>query len=153
MSSGISFTMITAPFTEAAADMAKLQDKATMFALRSTGRYIGRAAKAKAPVYHGTDPRATAESGNLKKSIRNSKRLTSAGGSYSMKVGPFGTKKAGTAVTRHGSGKGQLRGVQMYRDKQELTYGYMAAGLAAVDSGAKEIFESAYAKAFARYSA
>src|ERR1700730_16238390 len=110
---GISFTMITAPFTDAMAEMDKVQDRATMYALRATGRYLGRVAKAKAPVDHGTDPRATAESGNLKKSIRNSKRLTNAGGQYSMKVGPFGTKKAGTIVTRHGSSKGQLRGVQL----------------------------------------
>lgn len=178
MATGFSFTMLTAPFKAEMTEMDRVQAKATMFALRSTGRYIQRAAKAKAPVYHGTDPRAVAESGNLKKSIRNAKRLTSAGGMYSLKVGPFGTAKAGTQVIRHGtrgglaidsltakhlnikgpsmkageSTKGQVRGVLLYRGKQESIYGYMEAGLSAVDSGARGIFEAAYAKAFARFT-
>ena len=151
--SGISFDMLTGPFNDRAKELNKVTDKATMYALRATGRYIIRAAKAKAPVYHGTDPRATAESGNLKKSIRNSRRLVRAGtGDYSMKVGPFGTKKAGTAVTRSGSGRGQLRGVQLYRGQMEVIYGYMAAGIAVADgAAARAIFETAYAKAFERF--
>ena len=162
---GISFSLFTKPFTDMTVEANKVTDKATMFALRSTGRFIQRAAKAKAPVYHGPDPRAQAESGNLKKSIRNSKRLVKLGtGSYSMKVGPFGTKKAGTAIVRHGtkgalsnrkdgsSTKGQVRGVQLYRGKMEEKYGYMAAGIAVADgAAARAIFEDAYAKAFARF--
>jgi hypothetical protein len=158
-------SMITSPFTDAMAEMDKAQDKATMFALRSSGRYLARAAKAVAPVYHGTDPRAMAESGNLKKSIRNAKRLTSGGGMYTLKVGPFGTKKAGTAVVRHGtagalssvkagtSTKGQIRGVQLYRGQQESIYGYMAAGLAGAEGGMQGIYEAAYNRAFARFTA
>jgi hypothetical protein len=162
---GISFTMDSEGFTEMVVQLGDGADKATKYALRATGRFIQRSAKAKAPVYHGTDPRATAESGNLKKSIKNAKRLTGAGGAYSLKVGPFGSKKAGTAVTRHGtagalssvkagtSTKGQVRGVPLYRAQMEAQYGYMAGGLAAADAGAQAIYESAYAKAFAKATA
>lgn len=152
MADDFSMVTITAPFKAALDDANRVSDKATMFALRSLGRFTGRAAKAKAPVYRGTDPRAQAESGNLKKSIKNSKRLTQVGHTFSMKVGPFGSKKAGTSVTRHGTGQGQLRGVQLYRASQESIYGYMAAGVGEAGSGGREIFEAAYARAFARFS-
>jgi hypothetical protein len=153
MADGLSISMLTGPFNDSMDEWNHAADKATMYALRATGRYIGRAAKAKAPVYNGTDPRAQAESGNLKKSIKNAKRLIKLGPSdYSLKVGPFGSKKAGTAVTRSGAGKGQIRGVQLYRSAQELRYGYMAAGVAVAGSGeARSIYEAAYEKAFARF--
>jgi hypothetical protein len=180
MATGISVSMVTAPFKESLAEMDKQERRATMYALRATGRSTQRAAKSVAPVYHGTDPRAMAESGNLKKSIRNSKRLIYAGGKYALKTGPFGTKTAGTLVVRHGtrggfaidsltakhlgiegpsvkkgeSTKGQVRGVLLYRSVQELNYGYMGTGVfAGAGSVMQGIFEDAYAKAFAKAKA
>jgi hypothetical protein len=178
MATGISFTMITAPFTEATAGLAKAADKATMKALRSTGRGLQRAAKANAPVYHGTDPRAVAESGNLKKSIRNAKRITQHGFTYELKVGPWGSTRAGSQVIRHGtrggfaidsltakhlgiegpsmaageSTIGQVRGVLLYRGAQELNYGYMHAGIAAATGDVSGIAEETYARAFAAWT-
>lgn len=151
--------------------------RATMYAVRATGRAIARAAKSRAPVYKGTDPRATAESGNLRKSIKNARRLRTDGDIYELKVGPFGTKKQGTAVVRYdshgntagyaratghnairtGSGghstEGQVRGVQLYRGQMEDLYGYMRTGIELGDATAKEIFEAAYAKAWAKWMA
>jgi hypothetical protein len=177
MAAGISFSMVTAPFKESVAEMDKQERKATMYALRAVGRSAQRAAKSVAPVYHGTDPRAEAESGNLKKSIRNARRLVYAGGKYALKTGPFGSTSAGTQVIRHGtrggfaidsltakhlgiegpsmkkgeSTKGQVRGVLLYRSVQELNYGYMATGVfAGPGSFMQGIFEDAYAKAFAK---
>ena len=177
MADGISFTFDTHEFTEMTDGMIEANKKATMYAMRATGRYLARTAKARAPVYKGTDPRAMAESGNLKKSITNAKKLVQSADSYSLKVGPFGTKKKGTDIVRHGtrnghaidsrtaahlgikgpsrkageSSKGQVRGVPLYRSKMEAKYGYMAAGIAAADAGAKEIYEAAYEKAWAKW--
>lgn len=155
MPDGISFSLITKPFKDMTVEANRVTDKATMFALRQTGRDAGKVARSKltpgAGVYSGTDPRAQAESGQLRKSIKNSKRLTRTGvGSYSMKVGPFGTKKAGSSVTR--SASGALRGVQLYRGKIEVLFGYMAAGTTYVGTSvAKANFEEAYDKAFQRF--
>lgn len=150
----------TSRFTAAMDDVKRAETKASMYGVRSVGRAVARAAKAQAPVYHGSDPRAMAESGNLRKSIKNARRMDRAGDTYQLKVGPFGSKKKGTAVTRYGIGptpsvkagtstKGQVRGVQLYRAKMEAKYGYMAAGVSSVD--VEGIFEAAYAKAFARF--
>jgi hypothetical protein len=161
----ISFSFDTSAFDAMTVEIKDPTKRATMYAMRATGRYLARIAKGNAPVYKGSDPRATAESGNLKKSIKNAKRLTSAGDTYSLKVGPFGSKKQGTAVVRHGkagphssvkdgtSTKGQVRGVPLYRNKMEEKYGFMAGAIAAADSDAtKAIYEAAYAKAWAKWS-
>ena len=106
MSDGLSFHLFTQPFEDAMAEVSRTTDRTTMYALRATGRAMARVAKSRAPVYEGPDPRATAESGNLRKSIKNSRRITRLGvGDYSMKVGPFGSKKKGTAVSRYGNHK------------------------------------------------
>ena len=152
MADGISWELITAPFKEMQADIAATQDRATMYAMRRVGAAIRTAAKAKAPVYSGSDPRASAESGNLRKSIKASRSITRLGaGNFSMTVGPFGTKKAGTAVRRHGTSKGQARGVPLYRRKMEDRYGYMQAGIDAAEATGAAIYEAAYAKAWAKY--
>jgi hypothetical protein len=155
--------------------------RATMYALRATGRYVARVAKSKAPVYRGnSDPRAMAEKGNLRRSIANARRLSSTDDAFELKVGPFGTKKKGTGIVRYGkvqgggalaainaakngrtfsrkngeSTAGEVRGVPMYRSKMEAKYGFMVAAVSAAEAdGAKAIFEEAYAKAWAKWSA
>jgi hypothetical protein len=79
------------------ADMARIErstDRATMWALRQGGRKLGSYAKAAAPVYGGP-PRMSqgqpVKRGELKKSIKSSKRLQRTGpGGYALKVGPRG---------------------------------------------------------------
>ena len=165
MANDISFRVITKPFEDATHSMDRAVQRATMYALRTQGRAVIKAAKPAAPVYKGTDARALAESGNLKKSIRNARLITKlANGNYYLRTGPTGTKKAGTAVVRHGSDgakssrkagtstKGQVRGVKLYRAAMEEKYGYMAKGIAAVSGpGGRKIYEDAYAKALAKY--
>jgi len=104
----VDFHLITDRFTAAMDEMNRVTDKATLYALRATGRKVVSAAKKKAPVYtEGLDPRAAAESGNLKKSISNSRTIQHLGtGDYSMKVGPFGRKKKGTGVVRYANKPG-----------------------------------------------
>ena len=160
MTDTVSFTMDTRQFDEMAEGTVKANHKATMYAMRATGRYMVRIAKAKAPVYKGTDPRAMAESGNLRRSIANAKRLENAGETYTLKVGPFGTKKKGTLVTRTGKSRkeggtgGQVRGVPLYRGQMEEMYGYMAAAINAGNSAAvKAIYDAAYDKAWAKWVA
>jgi len=169
MGDGFEWDFVTKGFHAHKEKIDKATDKATLYALRSTGRLIGRVAKKESPVYpgplnmaYGTDPRAQAESGNLKKSISNSRRITKIGkGDYSLKVGPFGRKKAGTAIVRHGSAgalssrksgtssKGQIRGVQLYRSQANQLYGFMDSGVRAGDGPvARKIFEDAYQKAY-----
>src|ERR1039458_3000348 len=140
MGDSISFSLFTEPFKAMVDDTKLATDKATMYALRATGRYIAKVAKASAPVYSGPDPRATEESGNLKKSIANARGLASVGGgAYELKVGPFGSSKKDTATKRHGKSKGQVRGVQLYRAQMEVQYGYMAAGMNAVGPASQAI--------------
>jgi hypothetical protein len=79
------------------ADMLRIErstDRATMWALRQGGRKLASYAKAEAPVYNGTPRRSQGQPvlrGELKKSIKSSKRLKSTGrGGYALKVGPRG---------------------------------------------------------------
>ena len=152
MSELTSLEWITAPFHDTMKDVARVTDKATLYGLRAVGRKGAAAARKNAPVYKGTDPRAVAESGNLRKSITNSRTIVHVGtGDYSMKMGPFGRKKRGTAVTRHGKSAGQVRGVPLYRAAINDQVGFMQTGLDVMDGVAKETFETAYAKAYARF--
>lgn len=152
MADGISFTWDASQFNAMTVEIGPVTRRATMYAMRATGRYLAGVAKSKAPVYRGDDPRAKAESGNLKKSIKNARRLSNNGVTYELKVGPFGSKKQGTAVTRHGQGRGDVRGVPLYRAQMEEKYGYMASAVAAANSTETQIvFESAYAKAWAKW--
>lgn len=152
MGDGISFEWDATDFFAMTDQIGPITRRATMYAMRATGRVLARAAKSGAPIYKGDDPRAAAESGNLRKSIKNARRLDGGADEYSLKVGPFGTKKQGTAVTRsegHGA-----RGVPLYRAKMEEKYGYMSQAIDAADSSAmKAIYEAAYAKAWAKWSA
>jgi hypothetical protein len=105
-SSGMNIDWLTKPFNDVMDDLNKVTDRTTMYALRQVGRLaIIAEAKARAPVYKGVDPRAVAERGQLRKSIHNARRLNKMGtGDYSLKVGPFGSTKKGTAVSRYGGG-------------------------------------------------
>ena len=142
----------TDPWKEMQVDLQRASDRATMYGLRAVGRRVRAAARSQAPVYSGPDPRAQAEAGNLKKSIKSSRRLKSvASSTYEMSVMPAGSKKQGTAVKRHGSSQGAVRGVPLYRRAMEERYGYMRAGMGVAEAEAGRIFEEAYAKAFERY--
>lgn len=157
----ISINWVTKPFEDAMDDIRRTDgaaDRATKYALRATGRAMVRVAKANAPVYKGTDPRAVAEKGNLRRSIANARKLTGdAATGYTLKVGPFGTKKKGTDVRRTGPSRreggtsGQVRGVPLYRAKMEAKYGFMAAAVGMGDAAIRQIYEDAMAKALAKY--
>lgn len=165
MASGVDFNfhLFTDPWDEMQAEIARVQPRATMYALRRTAAAVRAGARAAAPVYHGSDPRATAESGNLRKSIKSSRSIKNlGGGEFSMTVMPTGSKKQGTGVVRHGNSarrdgdtsksSGEVRGVPLYRRKIEEKVGYMKAGIDLGEGEARTIFESAYAKAFAKYA-
>ena len=113
-----------------------ITDRATMWALRETGRAVMAAARNRAPVYSGDDPRPVR--GALRSSIKSSRTITRAAGGYELHVTPTGT------VT------GKNRGVPLYRNKMEAKYGYMAAATAAGSAAAQAAFEEAYRIAFAR---
>lgn len=103
----------TIHYKDTVASLKKLDhsgDRATMYALRSTGRAAARAARGAAPVYHGDDPRAV--KGQLRRSIKSSRSLVGTAGTYGMTVGPRGAAMAYAAV-------------------QEERYRYMQAGLEA----------------------
>jgi hypothetical protein len=113
---GFSMSMLTKPATDAMADMAKRTDRATMWALRETGRKIKQEARKRAPVYKGragavrmrysqfrrfqkaTNYKGSIAnnvviSGLLKNSISSSRNFRrEAGGAYVIKVGPRGQR-------------------------------------------------------------
>jgi hypothetical protein len=175
MGDGIGYEMITGPFKEASADWEKRTHRATLYALRATGRKVASRAKKCAPVYKGNDPRAQAEAGNLRKSIQNARKIHETGGQLSFKTGVIGTQKKGTEVVRHGtrrgvaidsrtarhlgiegpkarsseSSGGQVRGVLLYRAKMEAKYGFMEKAFAEVDM--PRIYDEALTKALAKY--
>lgn len=106
---GVSVEIVTKPWKDMTHEAERVARRATMFGLRAVGRAVIRDARQIAPVYPGShnrsaypDPRAEAEAGNLRKSIRNAKRIKRVGDDYELKVGPFGTKKAGTLPVRYG---------------------------------------------------
>lgn len=116
MADGFSMSMLTKPTTDAMADMARRTDRATMWALRETGRKIKQEARKRAPVYKGKSGRVNLRysqfrkfqkasgykgsisnnvviSGLLKNSISSSRRFRrEAGGAYVIKVGPRGQR-------------------------------------------------------------
>lgn len=79
-------------FEKSLADTAKRADKAAMWAIRESGRNLGRAARKRVRVYSGND--ASVERGLLKKNIHSDKRMTHVGDSWSLKVGPRGPANA-----------------------------------------------------------
>ena len=162
----ISATFVTKGFREDMASIQKAEMRATMWGIRATGRLVAKEAKKGTPVYPGAlnnsdhaDPRALAEKGALRISIRNARRLEHVGDTYRLKVGPFGSKgsakRIGLPNAKRQSTKsaphavGQLRGIWFYRRKIESLYDFMHKGQKVADSGeAKVIFEHAYDKGF-----
>lgn len=153
MADGFSMSMLTKPTLDAMADMSKRTDRATMWALRETGRQIKRESRRRAPVYKGR--RATASfrlmknlqkagatgpltndvvvSGLLKNSISSSKRFKrEAGGNYVIKVGPRGQR------------------VHLYAGKIEAQSAYMRPAYDIVTPAMSEIHARAWAKAMAK---
>ena len=176
MADGIQIRWFLEPWNEMMAEIGPATDRATMYALRAVGRRVRAVARSQAPVYNGTDPRARAERGNLKKSIRSSRRLTHVSAdTYQMAVMPVGSKKQGTSVVRYDAGAntigyarktghnairttsggnstgGQVRGVLLYRRQMEDQYHYMEAGYAAAEAEAGVIIEEAFAKAWEKW--
>ena len=105
-------------FTGVVGEIRHKQSATNKYTLRETGRQLGKIAKAAAPKYKITtpadgkpyvDPRAAAESGALKRSIRNGKEIISMGqGDDSMRFGPFAKSKGKDVITRFGTAGGHL---------------------------------------------
>lgn len=154
---GLSMSMLIKPTTDAMADMAKRTDRATMWAIRETGRQIKREARREAPVYKGkagtvnlrfsqfrrfqktTGYKGSIASnviipGLLKNSVSSSRRLKrAAGGAYMIKVGPRGQR------------------THLYAGKIEAnTKAYMRPAYDRVAPQMAEIHARAWAKAMAR---
>ena len=162
----VEFHWFTDPWYEMQAELKIASDRATMYGLRAVGRAVRAAARAQAPVYKGDDSRVVP--GDLKRSIKSSRRITKlGGGTYQMAVMPVGNKEKvskkgkvtrGTAVTRaagpstRGGGRQGARGVPLYRRQMEEKYGYMRAGMAVAEADAVRIFEDAYKIAFEKYA-
>lgn len=150
MGDGISFRVVTAPFTDWAKDREKRMNRAAMFAVRDAGRIARRVGRTAAPVLKdstleshrqiqkrirsGDESGKAAYSGGkaipglLKASIASSKNLKFEGvGSYSLKVGPRGQR------------------VHLYAGKAEKNHQFMAAAeeaaKAELERIAKEAFE------------
>lgn len=73
MADRLSMRIITGPVRQEMRAIHKLVDDATVIALRETAKLVSREAKKAAPVYAGSDKRATP--GEYRKSIRVSRRL------------------------------------------------------------------------------
>ena len=172
-----SMEWITAPFQDTMKEVNRVTDKATMYGLRAVGRKGISVGRSNAPVYKGPD-RVGVISGELKKSISNSRQLNHLGtGDYSMLMGPLGTKKKGTrtayAGQRNTAGRkgaytqrfaqrtykphlktdrtDSLYGVPLYRKAIGAKTGFMDTAFSAMNGVAKETFEAAYAKAYERF--
>ena len=139
LSDSVSFKLDISKFTRVMEDAKRTSERATMYALRETGRQIGAKARAEAPTYEGDDPRVV--KGLLKRSIHNAKVLNHGGGEFSLKVGPM------APVTRE-EGKG-ARGAVLYAAKEERKHGYMAKGVATTPIA--DIYNEAMAKGLAKY--
>ena len=189
MGDSVSMKVFAEPFTKMTKDAERTSDKVTRYALREVGRQVAKAARKEAPKYTITvdrsgkhkpyvDRRALAEAGNLRKSIKNRKRMDHVNGYFYLTVGPAGNKKQGTGTVSYAnvargntaesiaqahaeggasgqrgknSSAGSLRGVMLYRAKVEEQTHYMAKGYARGEAEAFKIFEEAVAKGFAKY--
>lgn len=157
MADGFSMSMLTKPTLDAMADMSKRTDRATMWALRETGRKIKQEARRQAPVYRGKAGAVNLRfsqfrrfqkvtgykgsisnnvviSGLLKNSISSSRRFRrEAGGAYVIKVGPRGQR------------------THLYAAKIEAnTKTYMRPAYDAVTPQMANIHAAAWAKAMAK---
>lgn len=150
MVDGFDLHVITEPWNAMQAELKVASDRATMYALRATGRSLIRAARSQAPVYSGPDPRP--KPGDLKRSIKNGRTIKRGGGNYELHVKPVGDVRKGTAVIHSRKTGRALRGVPLYAPKMEAKYGYMKTGVEVGLADARVIYEAAYRKAFAKYA-
>lgn len=140
MADGIRFRIDSAPTIRELSEIDRRANRATMWALREVGRRVRREARSRAPVYHG--PERTADvygqqvemtPGELKKSIRSSRRLKNYGkGEYGLTVGPRGEH------------------VHLYANRQEALTPYMKAGYEAAVRDAVELHAKAWERAMRR---
>ena len=173
--SGFDLKWITKPFKDATDEWQASTRKATLYALRSTGRALAREAKRDAPVYPGAfnlsgdnDLRALAEAGNLKASIKNARRVYElGGGAYKLSVAPWGNLTSGatanrrtkanptglgTKTTKHApAAMGQLRGVKLYRSNAEAIYQYMALAATGTETVITLEWERSLKKGWEKY--
>lgn len=139
------FKAIVGPTQAALRDMSRRVDRASMWALRETGRAVKTEAKRRAPVLkgagtisrkrhkelgggHSTPPVA----GLLKASISSSKRLRKVGAAYVVKVGPRGDR------------------VHLYAGKAEAANPYMKPAHEAAAARMGDIHANAWARAMKR---
>lgn len=109
------------------AHIERATNRATMWAVRQTGRQLKQTAKATAPVYRGK--RRDIPKGRLKRSIHSDRRLGGGGGTYSVKVGPRGWPAVG------------------YAGKEEARSPYMARAHAVVSPQMTRIASEAWTRA------
>lgn len=109
----------------------KRVDRGTMWALRETGRLLGRRARAAAPVYRGQA--VGVESGLLKRSIKSSRRIKKFDRTQSLKVGPRGER------------------VHLYAQKAEQQTGFMRKAYAEVAPAMAEIHARSWRKSMERH--
>jgi hypothetical protein len=141
MADGFSASIITRPVTDAITAKQVRSQRATMYALRQTGRVCSAAAKAATPVYKGpgltqkaykTDRRGsginTPVRGLLRSSIKPTRKITDAGGAMYLRVAPRGLR------------------VRLYRGKIAAQVPYMEEGRKAAIAAAPAIWNSAIAK-------
>lgn len=139
MADGVSYTMVTKPFTDFLDDRQAKMRRAAMFTVREGGRVAKAAARGAAPVLRDRSAvRVTAwkrggrawsnapVAGLLRSSITPSRRLQTYGDTWSLKVGPRGAR------------------VHLYAKKEEARAHFMAAGFAAVEAAMPAIAQRAY---------
>lgn len=150
MADSFAVRVIAQPMFDAVADHKKRVDRASMWAIRETGRLVKSTAKRQTPVYRAAGVtkisaiRKTKKAGGdvsydqvisglLRSSIASARRLTpQLGGGYSVKVGPRGGR------------------VHLYAAKIEAQAAYMRAGHVAAVGRMGEIHAKAWAKAMSR---
>ena len=149
----VSFTMDVQPFTDLKEHMEEVAERATMYALRETGRKIIEVAAPSAPVYEQTVTKATdkrksytyvdsrVEPGLLRRSIHNAWNIKHSVEDYSLKVGVMGQ-----VTGEKGHGK---RGAVLYAKQEERKHGFMRRAIDAVDLG--RIYNESLANGFRKF--
>ena len=106
-------------------------ERAAKQGLRKAARVVVKQAKSGAPVYAGGDP--TVPRGMLRKSVHQSKEFRRIPGGFNLLVTPFGPQRT-----------------RFYAGFQEAEHGYMAAGRAAGEASAEQIFIDTFDAAIQR---
>ena len=168
---------VTGPWNETTRAIQVASLEASKRSLRKNAQLIAKNTKPLVPVYRGSDPRAMAERGALRASVRGARRIKEVGpATFELKVGALGGKVSRKKTARsmdslRGNGKytngvyrykargangensGTVRGTKLYRRKIEAKTGFMAAGLARTPSEQiRANYEAAYAVAFRKAS-